>query len=1423
MNKTSKHLTFSHLGVLWLSFCFFLFLSSNSNGEGTKQILQSEAGHGKIQVYPGFSTFAYYTNAGVSATVDYRLHIHIEPGGEKIYYGFGDPLNSGDAVKSDVLYRIIDPLGNIVVGGVAGASVPMAGAGHINSLIEAQNGPSSITAGGYSALTYIPLLTGDYFIEFNFPVGIGNDDRRKFKYFDVTVASPSNQEIVGGRLWSKAWQLTADANGLAFNGTFFIYSNDGVVTSVNSNGMAPFVFTIACNQYGCYNSGNFINDRRSVSGNHIVPQYKIFLKNPDDVVYPTGIPGEIIPPIIVTAHCDGSADIEIYVTKDGNVDILLDINPAAGQQAEDVQLSGPVLAGQPNVFHWSGLNGQGQMVVNNSTFNIVVTYVNGLTNLPISDIDENPNGFIIDLLRPAGPVPPVFWDDHLVNGTMNTSPGCTYTLPSTGCHTVTLTVGNNNTINTWWYAVTSVPYPVNYIHKRTALLPTFQQPSQTLCANSTSGTIYVDIEPNTSVYHWNYTGTGVTINQINPGDNFVTLTLSPTATSGFLQVYGTNDNCPTPGPTAQVPVTVNPVPDVVASPAGSLTICNNTTAIVGLSSTVPGTINNTTFNWSALAFHPLNVVPPSPSGSSLTQISQAFSNLGNSVEDILVGIVPVSNGCTGLQVSYLINVNPTPGVIFVSPATPAEICSGTAADPITLSTNVIPAAGMGYEWTVTCNPLNISNCPQNGSAILVPEIPAANPVNLTGQVQDIVYDVMAVMNASGNQLCYGPPSDFTIHVNPKPALGNLTLSQHTCSGVQGDAVQLEPSPLPPANVSFNWTAAPSSPLVTNYTPSGTNTMTIPAETILNPTTSIQHVYYSITPVLNGGSSCTGDMVVYTIDVDPMPDVLFTSSTPSICSGSQADVYFSTSIASLTTYAWSVGLPLPTGVTISNTTGSGDFHETITNTGSTPATIRIDVIPTSLELCTPAVPYSYSIIVNPLPLPVMTAVPATPTPCGNSQVTYSLLGAPLANHTYQWSISGGNPISGTNSSINITWGNSNIFPGNLVNVMESVNYGAGVVCSNSTSSTITLNLIPDAAGTISGPADACLSQSKHYNVSPIANSDSYTWWYVPPAGVAIVNNGTNADLTFSLTSSSGNLYVKGNKTGCSSGSASPALAITVHTPPPVTLSSCNDAITTTSSRPFILKGGVPAGGQYYIDGNLAIGGVFNPAVLTPANHLVTYSYTDVNTCVNTTTPIQIKVNTGSNLLTCPGSFKDVRDQQQYSAFTLGGQCWMLSNLNYPLQKTSDIQPQRDNCLPEKYCAPTDATCSGYGGLYQWDELMQYQVPATGATQGLCPPEWHIPTSAEWQALINANQGNGIAAGSLKNPIPVSGFHAILNGLNYLNSTWAFTDANNMKATMFWTSTLVSGKPVSRGLNTPNPSVSYYESSKANAFPVRCIKD
>ena len=115
----------------------------------------------------------------------------------------------------------------------------------------------------------------------------------------------------------------------------------------------------------------------------------------------------------------------------------------------------------------------------------------------------------------------------------------------------------------------------------------------------------------------------------------------------------------------------------------------------------------------------------------------------------------------------------------------------------------------------------------------------------------------------------------------------------------------------------------------------------------------------------------------------------------------------------------------------------------------------------------------------------------------------------------------------------------------------------------------------------------------------------------------------------------------------------------------------------------------------------------------------------------------------------GTFIDARDGKTYVYVNIGLQTWMGENLNMGTRIDGVIE-QTNNGIIEKYCYNDDENnCKIYGGLYQWDEAMQYLTyVTTDTTQGICPAGWHMPGVAEWIALKDYLGGSGIAGGKLK---------------------------------------------------------------------------
>jgi uncharacterized protein (TIGR02145 family) len=192
--------------------------------------------------------------------------------------------------------------------------------------------------------------------------------------------------------------------------------------------------------------------------------------------------------------------------------------------------------------------------------------------------------------------------------------------------------------------------------------------------------------------------------------------------------------------------------------------------------------------------------------------------------------------------------------------------------------------------------------------------------------------------------------------------------------------------------------------------------------------------------------------------------------------------------------------------------------------------------------------------------------------------------------------------------------------------------------------------------------------------------------------------------------------------------------------------------------------------------------------------------------------------------CPGTPAVDYASKIYNTVQIGSQCWLRENLDVGV-RINGISEQTDNSTIEKYCYNNDpSNCDKYGGLYQWQEVMQYTT-AEGA-QGICPPSWHVPTYAEFQTLSTnvGNDGNALKAVGQGRGDGVgtntSGFTALLVG--YRNLDGSFLGLSDV--TFIWSSTagIMTSKEL-MSLIDNSSMISIYGESPEGGFSVRCIKD
>jgi uncharacterized protein (TIGR02145 family) len=157
-------------------------------------------------------------------------------------------------------------------------------------------------------------------------------------------------------------------------------------------------------------------------------------------------------------------------------------------------------------------------------------------------------------------------------------------------------------------------------------------------------------------------------------------------------------------------------------------------------------------------------------------------------------------------------------------------------------------------------------------------------------------------------------------------------------------------------------------------------------------------------------------------------------------------------------------------------------------------------------------------------------------------------------------------------------------------------------------------------------------------------------------------------------------------------------------------------------------------------------------------------------------IKIIANDGGGAMgePCPGIPTVTYEGKTYNTVLIGAQCWLKENLDVGTMIQGN-QDALNNGIIEKYCYNNDLNnCDTYGGLYQWNEAMQYVT--TQGTKGICPDGWHIPTLSEFETLKAAvnNDGNalkavgqGTGSGAGTN---TSGFSALLAGCRLYNGSW-----------------------------------------------------
>ncbi|MEO1624166.1 MAG: hypothetical protein AAFV25_03335, partial [Bacteroidota bacterium] len=470
------------LRPVWLcaTLCL-LFFQQTTFAEGIKELAPASSDTLMLNCNNG----AYYDFARYDGDSSTRLYIHIEhPNKEQVFLGFSQPRSSIYTNSPQVTgwFRIKAPDGTVVYTAqrIDGTTA------NINNWSQGNAGPAPIAgSGGYTPFVFDPtgLAAGDYYIEFNRDSSTYNTGVLTFEYFDITVATNgTTPAAINGRVFAYNWAFAAPSNRLnattygdyhrPFNGTFYVYTDEQYVSKIdfNGSGFQPWAFNISLNSTGTATGLGVVENRKSLQskqGN--IPEYAVYLNDPDASIYPSGTFGELLTDSTLLYGCPQSGYFfKLVTTKTGVVEVLLDQDQASGTGVYDPGTADRLLAFYveqqltdtiPGIYirhiPWDGLDGLGNAVNLANPVPTKVTFSQGGYHIPVYDAEYNLNGFTATIERPSPPVGyslGFYYDDSNISeaptGSEVETVGCT-----PACHTWTdYDFGDLNTINTWWFA-----------------------------------------------------------------------------------------------------------------------------------------------------------------------------------------------------------------------------------------------------------------------------------------------------------------------------------------------------------------------------------------------------------------------------------------------------------------------------------------------------------------------------------------------------------------------------------------------------------------------------------------------------------------------------------------------------------------------------------------------------------------------------------------------------------------------------------------------------------------------------------------------------------------------------------------------------------------------------------------------------------
>ena len=223
--------------------------------------------------------------------------------------------------------------------------------------------------------------------------------------------------------------------------------------------------------------------------------------------------------------------------------------------------------------------------------------------------------------------------------------------------------------------------------------------------------------------------------------------------------------------------------------------------------------------------------------------------------------------------------------------------------------------------------------------------------------------------------------------------------------------------------------------------------------------------------------------------------------------------------------------------------------------------------------------------------------------------------------------------------------------------------------------------------------------------------------------------------------------------------------------------------------------------------------------------VGYATNSVGTSYGDT--ITFTTSAAASAFTC-GTSTVTYDGYTYTTVQIGSQCWFKENLR--TEKYRNGNAILTNIDDNTWTTTTSGAQAVYGqgtanaatNLATYGRL--YNSYAVSDARGLCPTGWHVPTDAEWTALITQLGGDSNAGSKMKTAAwggdNSSGFSALPGGFrHYSGGYFDFIGSYGY----WWSSSLDGSMYWNRGLASGFSGVFRTQNFGSQGFSVRCLQD